>query len=161
MMAVLVGTGIQITTEGAGSPISMFVFSMAGVFCIAAFFHPKEFSNIFNGAVFFLMIPCTYVLMSLYSLINLNVINWGTREAAQKAAGGEHTDNVFRKWMKKMPFGRKSDKTEDDGHYGQIPGKIFCGCSDLCRCFLCADEPSPRDERFLWLGERLERLDRK
>lgn len=33
------------------------------------------------------MIPCTYVFLSLYALINLNVINWGTREAASKAVG--------------------------------------------------------------------------
>lgn len=33
------------------------------------------------------MIPSTYVFLSLYSLINLNVINWGTREAADKATG--------------------------------------------------------------------------
>lgn len=33
------------------------------------------------------MIPSTYIFLSFYSLINLNVINWGTREAAAKATG--------------------------------------------------------------------------
>lgn len=42
---------------------------------------------IFVGVIFFLMIPCTYIFMALYALINLNVINWGTREAASAAAG--------------------------------------------------------------------------
>jgi hypothetical protein len=60
---------------------------MVLIFLSASFVHPKEFVNIIYGAVFFLMIPATYVFMSLYSLINLNVINWGTREAVAKAIG--------------------------------------------------------------------------
>lgn len=42
---------------------------------------------VFVGLIFFLMIPCTYIFMALYTLINLNVINWGTREAASAAVG--------------------------------------------------------------------------
>lgn len=43
--------------------------------------------NAAAGTIFFLMIPSTYVFLTLYSLINLNVINWGTREAVAKATG--------------------------------------------------------------------------
>lgn len=45
---------------------------------------------------FFLMIPATYVFLTLYSLINLNVINWGTREAVAKAIGKEEKKAVRR-----------------------------------------------------------------
>ncbi|VDP06155.1 unnamed protein product [Soboliphyme baturini] len=102
MMAVLVGTGIQITTEGVGSPTSVFVLALSGVFFAAAFLHPRELHNIFYGAVFFLMIPCTYVVMALYSLINLHVINWGTREAAEKAVGGQTTEPKYKIWLRKL-----------------------------------------------------------
>uniref|UniRef100_F1KQV7 chitin synthase n=1 Tax=Ascaris suum TaxID=6253 RepID=F1KQV7_ASCSU len=81
MLAVFVATANQIILETAFSPTSMFVLAMVAIFLLAAVIHPQEFFNIVYGLVFFLMIPCTYVFLSLYALINLNVINWGTREA--------------------------------------------------------------------------------
>ncbi len=91
MMAVLVGTGIQIAAEGIASPTSIYVLTLVTVFSSSALFHPQEFTNVFYGTVFFLMIPSTYVVLSLYSLINLNVINWGTREAIARALGDDGT----------------------------------------------------------------------
>jgi hypothetical protein len=91
MMAVLVGTGIQIAAEGIASPTSIYVLTLVTVFSSSALFHPQEFANVFYGTVFFLMIPSTYVVLSLYSLVNLNVINWGTREAIARALGDDGT----------------------------------------------------------------------
>lgn len=46
------------------------------------------------------MIPATYVFLTFYSLINLNVINWGTREAVAKALGDEERKmNVIERWL--------------------------------------------------------------
>ncbi|KAK0423038.1 hypothetical protein QR680_007936 [Steinernema hermaphroditum] len=85
MLAVMVATASQVILETALSPTSVFVLTMVSVFFAAALLHPHEFYNIVFGPIFFLMIPATYIFLSLYSLINLNVINWGTREAAAKA----------------------------------------------------------------------------
>ncbi|EFP05266.1 hypothetical protein CRE_24295 [Caenorhabditis remanei] len=87
MLAVLVATSSQIVLETVLAPTSMFIVTMVGIFFFAACLHPKEFTNIIHGIVFFLMIPSTYVFLTLYSLINLNVITWGTREAVAKATG--------------------------------------------------------------------------
>ncbi|VDM57313.1 unnamed protein product [Angiostrongylus costaricensis] len=87
MLAVLIATLSQIVLETVVSPASMFIVSMVLIFFVAACLHPKEFTNIIYGIVFFLMIPSTYVFLTFYSLINLNVINWGTREAVAKATG--------------------------------------------------------------------------
>uniref|UniRef100_A0A183BVS4 Chitin synthase n=1 Tax=Globodera pallida TaxID=36090 RepID=A0A183BVS4_GLOPA len=87
MLAVLIATTNQIVLETVFAPTSMFVLGMVLIFSFASCIHPKEFANIIYGSVFFLMIPATYVFLSLYSLINLNVINWGTREAVAKATG--------------------------------------------------------------------------
>ncbi|TMS33224.1 hypothetical protein L596_000987 [Steinernema carpocapsae] len=87
MLAVLVATSSQIVLETAFSPTSIFVLAMIGIFFVAALLHPHEFYNIIFGLIFFLMIPSTYVFLSFYALINLNVINWGTREAVAKATG--------------------------------------------------------------------------
>ncbi|KHJ83299.1 hypothetical protein OESDEN_17004 [Oesophagostomum dentatum] len=78
---------------------------MVLVFFIAACLHPKEFTNIIYGIVFFLMIPSTYVFLTLYSLINLNVINWGTREAVAKATGKVETSSTVERWLRRIGEG--------------------------------------------------------
>jgi chitin synthase len=108
MLAVLIATTNQIVLETIFSPTSAFVLTMVFMFTFASIIHPKEFTNIIYGTVFFLMIPSTYVFLSLYSLINLNVINWGTREAVAKATGKvEETDaqRFFRRITKNASFG--------------------------------------------------------
>ncbi|VDL76598.1 unnamed protein product [Nippostrongylus brasiliensis] len=61
--------------------------------------------EVLTGIVFFLMIPSTYVFLSLYSLINLNVINWGTREAVAKATGKVETSSTFERWLRRIGEG--------------------------------------------------------
>ncbi|VDM97219.1 unnamed protein product [Thelazia callipaeda] len=102
MLAVAVATTNQIILETALSPTPIFVLCMIAIFIIAALLHPQEFHNIFYGLVFFLMIPCTYIFMALYSLINLNVINWGTREAVSSTtainAGNTKISSLFQRF---------------------------------------------------------------
>uniref|UniRef100_A0A1I7VAU2 chitin synthase n=1 Tax=Loa loa TaxID=7209 RepID=A0A1I7VAU2_LOALO len=57
---------------------------------------------ILERLIFFLMIPCTYIFMSLYALINLNIINWGTREAAFTTAGTHASDTGFRDLLRRL-----------------------------------------------------------
>jgi len=103
MLAVLIATTNQIVLETAFSPTSMFVLTMIFMFSFASLIHPKEITNIIYGSVFFLMIPSTYVLLSLYSLINLNVINWGTREAVAKATGKtSYKENVAERLLRRV-----------------------------------------------------------
>jgi chitin synthase len=81
----------------------MFIVSMVVIFMVASCVHPREFANIIFGLIFFLMIPSTYVFLTLYSLINLNVINWGTREAVMKATGkSAQKDNILNRLLKKI-----------------------------------------------------------
>ncbi|PAV76489.1 hypothetical protein WR25_11635 [Diploscapter pachys] len=103
MLAVLVATTSQIVLETVVSPTSMFIVTMVLIFFTAACMHPREFTNIIYGCVFFLMIPSTYVFLSLYSLINLNVINWGTREAVAKATGQAKPKSPLERWVEKIP----------------------------------------------------------
>ncbi|MCP9266510.1 alpha-1,2-Mannosidase [Dirofilaria immitis] len=58
----------------------------------------------FVGPIFFLMIPCTYIFMALYALINLNIINWGTREAASIAAGKHASDTELHNLLQRLGF---------------------------------------------------------
>ncbi|CAB3373394.1 Hypothetical predicted protein [Cloeon dipterum] len=84
MMAVIVGTALQLGEDGIGSPSAIFLIAMTGSFLIAAFLHPQEFWCIVPGIIYLLSIPSMYLLLILYSIINLNVVSWGTREVQTK-----------------------------------------------------------------------------
>lgn len=84
MMAVIVGTALQLREDGIGSPSAIFLIAMTSSFFIAACLHPQEFWCIVPGIIYLLSIPSMYLLLILYSIINLNVVSWGTREVAVK-----------------------------------------------------------------------------
>ncbi|CAJ0568392.1 unnamed protein product, partial [Mesorhabditis spiculigera] len=130
MLAVIVATSSQIVLETMFSPTSMFVVGMIGIFFVAACLHPREFTNILYGTIFFLMIPSTYVVLSFYSLINLNVINWGTREAVAKATGKEvKKASAVDKFFDKLaggPLGRlfKRDGPEESKRMEELEKRL-------------------------------------
>lgn len=84
MMAVIVGTALQLGEDGIGSPSAIFLISLSSSFFIAACLHPQEFWCIVPGIIYLLSIPSMYLLLILYSIINLNVVTWGTREVQVK-----------------------------------------------------------------------------
>lgn len=84
MMAVIVGTALQLGEDGIGSPSAIFLIALSGSFFIAACLHPQEFMCIVPGLLYLLAIPSMYLLLILYSIVNLNVVTWGTREVQTK-----------------------------------------------------------------------------
>ena len=77
--ASFTGTIRLVYQEGIGSAVSFVV--MWGAICLAALLHPPETGCIVFVVVYIALIPCTYLLMNVYSVINLNNVSWGTREA--------------------------------------------------------------------------------
>ena len=49
MMAVIVGTALQLGEDGIGSPSAIFLISLSGSFFIAACLHPQEFWCVVPG----------------------------------------------------------------------------------------------------------------
>ena len=84
MMAVIVGTTIQIAEDSWTSPNAVFLMLLIAIFIIAACTHPQEFWCIVPGMLYFLCIPSGYLLLLIYSLCNLNIVSWGTREVEKK-----------------------------------------------------------------------------
>ena len=84
MMAVIVGTTIQIAEDSWTSPNAVFLMLLIAIFLIAACTHPQEFWCIVPGMLYFLCIPSGYLLLLIYSLCNLNIVSWGTREVEKK-----------------------------------------------------------------------------
>ena len=52
MMAVIVGTALQLGEDGVASPSAVFLISMTGSFFIAACLHPQEFWCIVPGIIY-------------------------------------------------------------------------------------------------------------
>jgi len=95
MMAVIVGTALQLGEDGIGSPSAIFLISLSSSFFIAACLHPQEFWCIVPGIIYLLSIPSMYLLLILYSIINLNVVSWGTREVQTKKTKKVRSMTIF------------------------------------------------------------------
>uniref|UniRef100_A0A7E4VWA1 chitin synthase n=1 Tax=Panagrellus redivivus TaxID=6233 RepID=A0A7E4VWA1_PANRE len=157
MTAVIVGTSLQIQKDGIMSPHSIFLFAVIASFMTAAILHPLEFSCIIPGILYFLAIPCMYMLLPIYSICNLNNVNWGTREdpakgkAAAAATRGKHFDII------------------ESGLEGDADGDISFGCGSACRLLCCLKpnqiETSPQiwkiNEGLKDISRKLENLERK
>ena len=66
----------------------LFEFVIAS-FVIAAIIHPQEFSCLPNLFIYYITIPSMYLLLVIYSIFNLNVVSWGTREVPKKKTAEE------------------------------------------------------------------------
>ncbi|XP_038830536.1 chitin synthase chs-2-like [Salvelinus namaycush] len=62
------------------TPTGLFLVSMAAMYLVTAILHPQEFSMIIYGLMYFICIPSGYLLLTIYSLVNMHIVTWGTRE---------------------------------------------------------------------------------
>lgn len=140
MMAVIVGTALQLGEDGIGSPSAIFLIAMTGSFFIAACLHPMEFWCITSGIIYLLSIPSMYMLLILYSIINLNVVSWGTREVVAKktkkemAAEQKEVKEAVKKAKQSTLLGFLQNGT---GSNGDDEGSIEISLAGLFRCILC------------------------
>ncbi|XP_051580950.1 chitin synthase chs-1-like [Myxocyprinus asiaticus] len=67
------------------TPSGMFIIGMVLMYIITAALHPQEFSLVIYGFVYFLCIPSGYLLLIIYSIVNMNNVSWGTRETGGQA----------------------------------------------------------------------------
>ncbi|KAK9527181.1 hypothetical protein VZT92_015838 [Zoarces viviparus] len=63
------------------TPSSIFVIGMATIYVITAIMHPQEIQLVFHGFLYILCIPSAYLLLTIYSMANMNNVSWGTRES--------------------------------------------------------------------------------
>ncbi|XP_071156753.1 chitin synthase chs-2-like [Mytilus edulis] len=89
MMVVFVGCIITAVRESPFHPSVIFLCAMVFIFLFAAVLHPWEFSCIIYGALYFLCVPSGFLLLVIYSLVNMNIVSWGTREVPKKKTKAE------------------------------------------------------------------------
>ncbi|KAK6301520.1 hypothetical protein J4Q44_G00275730, partial [Coregonus suidteri] len=76
------------------TPTGLFLLSMAAMYLVTALLHPQEFSMIIYGLMYFICIPSGYLLLTIYSLVNMHIVTWGTRET-NKEKEEKKTQNVL------------------------------------------------------------------
>ncbi|XP_015191639.1 PREDICTED: uncharacterized protein LOC107074595 isoform X2 [Polistes dominula] len=165
MMAVIVGTALQLGEDGIGSPSAIFLISLSGSFFIAACLHPQEFLCIVPGIIYLLSIPSMYLLLILYSIINLNVVSWGTREVQVKKTKKEleqekkEAEEAKRKAKQKSLLGflQNGAGTNNDDQ-----GSIEISLASLFKCMFCTHgKPSDEKQQLVAIAESLEQLGKR
>ena len=89
MLAVTVGIVVQTSQDSWTSPNAMFIIVLTGIFMIAGVLHPEEMLCLVPGILYFLCIPSGFLLLFIYSMCNMHVVSWGTREIAKVASKEE------------------------------------------------------------------------
>ncbi|XP_053568219.1 chitin synthase chs-2-like [Bombina bombina] len=75
--------GDMIRQQTFVTPTGIFLISMGLIYLITALLHPQEFSLIIYGLLYVICVPSAYLLLTIYSLVNMNNVTWGTREAVK------------------------------------------------------------------------------
>ncbi|XP_050419061.2 chitin synthase chs-2 [Patella vulgata] len=154
MMLVVVGLALSVKTEGICAPATIFIIFLIAVFSISAIMHPMEFLNIFYGVLYVLAIPSMSMLLMIYSMCNLHVVTWGTRETTTAVT-------VNQKNSKPSKDGRlqsllnmfSSNKPELKSEYGFSFGNLF-------RCMCCPRTVENTDEvRFSVILDKLSKIE--
>ncbi|XP_023932322.1 uncharacterized protein LOC106176561, partial [Lingula anatina] len=165
MALVLVSISLQISVQGPCSPTALFFFLVAGAFLLAAILHPQEFACVFAGVLYYLLIPSMYLLLFIYSMCNLHVVSWGTREVKvaemptpnkgnqQAKNTKEKTDNSASAALMKLFSSATAEKGEDGFKF--TFGKLF-------RCICCPrDNGEGVNQKLNGLFSRMEEMERK
>jgi chitin synthase len=114
MVAVIVGLISRILNSSFLSPNGLILCSLFIIFIISAILHPSEFKCLFPGLLYFLALPSAFILMNLYSLINLNNVSWGTRENKNKGGEQENKSMSFGSILSKIVSTRDSCSNHGD-----------------------------------------------
>uniref|UniRef100_A0AAR5P4N2 chitin synthase n=1 Tax=Dendroctonus ponderosae TaxID=77166 RepID=A0AAR5P4N2_DENPD len=164
MMAVIVGTALQLREDGIGSPSAIFLIAMTGSFFIAACLHPQEFWCIVPGVIYLLSIPSMYLLLILYSIINLNNVSWGTREVAVKKTKKELEEEKKQAEQSKKQTKHKSllGFLQNGGTNDDDEGSIEISLAGLFKCMLCTHQKAGDETtQLIHIGESLDKLQKR
>jgi hypothetical protein len=121
MVAVFVGTLITITTSTMLHPSVLVILLLVIIFMLSGICHPKEIWCLAHGLLYMAVIPSGYLLLVIYSIVNLNDVSWGTREVPTKA---QREENERKKKEKEEAKKKKKSKSLVSKIFGQGEGNI-------------------------------------
>ncbi|CAJ1083109.1 chitin synthase chs-2-like [Xyrichtys novacula] len=124
MISALVIIGSMVEQQTIMTPSSLFIIALACFYFVTALLHPQEVGLIAYGFLYILCIPSAYLLLAVYSMVNMNNVSWGTRETmppagpAQQAGATPQTQaqkakNAFTRFFMRAKCCRKLCRKED------------------------------------------------
>ncbi|XP_035508265.1 chitin synthase 1 [Morone saxatilis] len=87
--------GDMVIQETFLTPTGLFLVSMAIMYMVTAILHPEEFGMIIYGLMYFICIPSGYLLLTIYSLVNMDNVSWGTRESNKGEGEVKKNQNIL------------------------------------------------------------------
>ncbi|XP_034156930.2 chitin synthase [Pangasianodon hypophthalmus] len=87
--AILSIIGDMVLQQTFVTPNGLFFIGITSVYIATALLHPHEFHLIIFGFLYVICIPSGYLLLAIYSMVNMNNVSWGTRESANQTTGSE------------------------------------------------------------------------
>jgi chitin synthase len=124
----------------------------------------QEFLCIVHGLEYFLAIPAMYLLLMIYSLTNLNIVTWGTRETFEGQSDAvvqdqpQKTGMIFNWWRKKQNPGQVPEQED---------GNVIFGCGNLCKFMFCMHQKEESEKTQVLcqgieeLKQKMEQIDRR
>ncbi|RXN14958.1 putative vertebrate CG2666-PC-like protein [Labeo rohita] len=114
------------------TPSGLFIISMVALYIITAALHPQEFSLVVYGLLYFICIPSGYLLLIIYSIVNMNNVSWGTRESGGQAKTTA-VDTIKKKIMNatccKCPCLKTEEQSEEIIPAETIPQRLNRSCT--------------------------------
>ncbi|XP_078106768.1 chitin synthase 1 isoform X2 [Sander vitreus] len=77
------------------TPTGLFLVSMTIMYAVTAILHPEEWGMIIYGLMYFICIPSGYLLLTIYSLVNMHIVSWGTRESSKGEGEVKKNQNLL------------------------------------------------------------------
>ncbi|KAK1135613.1 hypothetical protein K0M31_000202 [Melipona bicolor] len=165
MIAVIVGTAINVVQDGALSPTVIFLILLISQMFITALMHPAEMYCLIYSLIYFITVPSMYVLLIIYSISNLNDITWGTREVKTKKTAAEleqekkEAEEAKRKAKQKSLLGFLQNGV---GSNDDEEGSIEISLAGLFKCMFCTHgQTSNEKQQLVAIAESLEQVSKR
>ena len=71
------------------------------------------------GVIYFITIPSMYLLLVIYSIFNLNVVSWGTREVPKKKTKAELEEEKRMEKEREEEMKKAAKKKKKEGLLGE------------------------------------------
>ena len=84
MIAILFTLVLDIFADCPWAPSTMAMELTVGAFLLVGLLHPAEAAYLLHGVVYYLTIPCMYMLLPIFCVFNLDDVSWGTRDNTRK-----------------------------------------------------------------------------
>lgn len=114
MISMILGTVARILNSPLINPSGILLYTIIFVFLIAALLHPREFSCLYAGLLYYVAVPVAFVLLNIYAIINLNNVSWGTRETRKASDASIDIKTIKPSKIKQLIEFLKGDSTSEE-----------------------------------------------